>query len=161
MSAAFSTSLYLPDDDATTRLGARIAPALRAGDCLLLSGPIGAGKTHLARSIIQTRLAAADLLEDVPSPTYTLVQMYDDTTTEIWHADLYRLSDPSEVLELGLEEALTTALTLVEWPDRLGFVPKGALMVTFEVADPGRKVTFSSTSSEWTARLSLSEMADG
>ena len=116
--------LYLPDPAATERLGVWFASRLRAGDCLLLEGPIGAGKSLFARSLIQSRLGRA---EDVPSPTFTLVQTY-EADLEIWHADLYRLSHPEEVFELGLEGAFDTGICLIEWPDRLGrFAPGGAL----------------------------------
>lgn len=111
--------LHLPDPDATAAFARRLAPRLGPGDTLLLEGPIGAGKTHFARALILERLTRADRPEDVPSPTYTLVQTYDDGCCQIWHADLYRLTDPSEVVELGLSEAFDTAICLVEWPDRL------------------------------------------
>ena len=111
--------LHLPDPDATAAFARHLASHLEPGDTLLLEGPIGAGKTHFARALILERLARAGLSEDVPSPTYTLVQTYDDGVSEIWHADLYRLSHPSEVVELGLSEAFGTAICLVEWPDRL------------------------------------------
>lgn len=83
-------TLFLPDEDSTAFLGAWFADTLRAGDCLLLEGPIGAGKSHFARSFIQARLGR---VEDVPSPTFTLVQTY-QADVEIWHADLYRLTHP-------------------------------------------------------------------
>lgn len=111
--------LHLSSPEATAAFARRLASRLRPGDTLLLEGPIGAGKTHFARALILERLARAGLSEDVPSPTYTLVQTYDDGVAEIWHADLYRLTDPSEVAELGLSEAFDTAICLVEWPDRL------------------------------------------
>jgi tRNA threonylcarbamoyladenosine biosynthesis protein TsaE len=113
-------SLLLPDPDATDRLGAALARVLGPGDALLLEGGIGAGKTHLARALIQTALADVGAPpEDVPSPSFTLVQTYHAGETEIWHADLYRLADPGEVEELGLAEALGRALCIVEWADRL------------------------------------------
>ena len=122
----------LPSPEATAALAARMAPALRAGDTLLLEGPIGAGKTHFARALIQARLARAGRTEDVPSPTYTLAQTYYDGVCAIWHADLYRLSGPAEVVELGLEEAFVQAICLVEWPDRLGELrPENALTLGF------------------------------
>lgn len=130
--------LFLPDPVATERLGAWFAPRLRAGDCLLLEGPIGAGKSLFARSLIQTRLGSA---EDVPSPSFTLVQTY-EADIDIWHADLYRLSHPDEVFELGLETAFDTAICLIEWPDRLGrFIPSGALRLVFAAKGEGRSVT--------------------
>lgn len=132
--------VYLPDPAATERLGAWFAPHLRAGDCLLLEGPIGAGKSLFARSFIQSRLGRA---EDVPSPTFTLVQTY-EADLEVWHADLYRLSHPDEVFELGLEAAFDTGICLIEWPDRLGrFAPGGALRLVFAAKGEGRSVTVS------------------
>ena len=125
--------IALADADATIRLGARLAGLLGAGDALLLEGPIGAGKTLLARALIQARLAQAGRTEDVPSPTFTLVQVYDAAGLEIWHADLYRLTHPDEAVELGLEDAFREALCIVEWPDRLGALrPARALTIRLE-----------------------------
>lgn len=120
-----------PDETAgfAVMLGARLVP----GDCLLLQGPIGAGKTHFARHLIQSLLTEP---EDVPSPTYTLVQTYDTRQGALWHADLYRLNALDEVEELGLTEAFDTAICLVEWPEKLGYLtPVAALQLTFET-DP-------------------------
>ena len=129
--------LHLGDADATARLGAWFASRLRAGDCLLLEGQIGAGKSHFARALIQARLGR---IEDVPSPTFTLVQIYETDAGEIWHADLYRLSHPDEVWELGLDEAFGTAICLVEWPDRLGtHLPQGALRIRLQPSGEGRR----------------------
>ena len=117
------------DTDAfARRLASRVGP----GCVLLLEGPVGAGKTALARALIGAlRLRASLPPEHVPSPTFTLVQTYDTGPFETWHADLYRLTDPSEVLELGLDEAFRDALCLIEWPDRLGRDrPAGALTLT-------------------------------
>lgn len=132
--------LHLVDADATARLGQWFAARLQAGDCLLLEGQIGAGKSHFARAFIQARLGRA---EDVPSPTFTLVQSY-QADVEIWHADLYRLSHPDEVLELGLDEAFDSAVCLIEWPDRLGsLLPKGAMRLRFALEGEGRQVAIS------------------
>ena len=134
-------SLFLPDDAATTRLGAALAGLVRPGDTLLLHGPIGAGKTHLARALIQARLGWR---EDVPSPSFTLVQTYVADQTEIWHADLYRLSHPDEVFELGLHDAFATAICLIEWPDRLGkSAPQNALNITLSAEGDGRRAILS------------------
>lgn len=131
------TVLYLPDEAATEALGARLAALLRAGDTVLLEGSIGAGKSHLARALIRARLGR---MEDVPSPTFTLVQTYEADGTDIWHADLYRLGHPDEVLELGLEQAFDTAICLIEWPDRLGpHVPEDALHLRLSVQGEGRR----------------------
>ncbi len=113
-------TLTLADETATARLAAAMAPHLRAGDFLGLSGPLGAGKSHFARALITARLAALGRAEDIPSPSFTLVQTYDLGTVTLWHADLYRLASAEELPELGLDEAIPVAICLVEWPDRLG-----------------------------------------
>lgn len=148
--------LALPSADHTTDFAARLAPILKPGDVLALQGPVGAGKSHLARALIQTRLAAHGLTQDVPSPTFTLVQTYDDSLTEIWHADLYRLQHPDEVLELGLSEAFESAICLVEWPDLLGDdLPERALVISLlPCTDPDmRHMTLKAIAGEWPARL--------
>lgn len=113
-------TLLFEDPEATVRLAERIAPELRPGDTLALTGDLGAGKSVFARAVIARRLATAGREEDIPSPSYTLVQTYDAGGIQICHADLYRLGDASEVAELGLDEAFDTAICLVEWADRLG-----------------------------------------
>lgn len=133
-----STTLFLADADETARLAVWFSSRLRAGDCLLLQGPVGAGKSHFARALIQARLGRA---EDVPSPTFTLVQTY-QADVELWHADLYRLTHPDEVLELGLEDAFRSAICLVEWPDRLGkSAPDGAITLQFAPNNDARSVS--------------------
>ncbi|WP_424941418.1 tRNA (adenosine(37)-N6)-threonylcarbamoyltransferase complex ATPase subunit type 1 TsaE [Aliiroseovarius sp. S253] len=159
MTHAFHLDLTFPTPDHTTAFATALAAQLSAGDVILLSGGIGAGKTHFARALIQSRLAAHELVEDVPSPTFTLVQTYDDTTCEIWHSDLYRLTHPDEVEELGLIDAFDTAICLVEWPDRLGaLIPQDALAMTFSTGgtsdDPDlRHVQISGPSELWEARI--------
>lgn len=133
-----SLSFTLRDADETARLGNWLAAHLHAGDCVLLEGPIGAGKSHFCRAFIQSRLGRA---EDVPSPTFTLVQTY-QADIEIWHADLYRLGHPDEVLELGLEAAFDTGICLIEWPDRLGrHAPAQALRLRLQQDGESRRVT--------------------
>ncbi|NDV49881.1 tRNA (adenosine(37)-N6)-threonylcarbamoyltransferase complex ATPase subunit type 1 TsaE [Salipiger sp. PrR003] len=145
-------ALSLPSPDATGALAATLAPRLRPGDSLLLTGGIGAGKTHFARCLIQSLM---DEPEDVPSPTFTLVQVYDVPTGELWHSDLYRLSDPDQVVELGLTEAFDEAICLVEWPDRLqDLTPAAALSLSFEVTgDETRQVTLDWQDARWDSRL--------
>ena len=122
--------LHLPNEFTTTSLAARMAPLLKIGDCILLEGDIGAGKTTFARSLIRARLGRQ---EDVPSPTFTLVQTYNDPAGDIWHCDLYRLTHPDEAEELGLIDAFNTAICLVEWPDRLGSdQPKNGSRLSFK-----------------------------
>ena len=112
-----AVDIYLPDPDATDRLARLMARHLRAGDTVLLSGPVGAGKSHFARALIRHHFGPS---QEVPSPSFTLVQTYQNDLVEIWHADLYRLTHPDEVTELGLSDAMTDAICLIEWPDRLG-----------------------------------------
>ncbi|MBJ3761524.1 tRNA (adenosine(37)-N6)-threonylcarbamoyltransferase complex ATPase subunit type 1 TsaE [Maribius pontilimi] len=134
--------LSLPDADATTRLGHALADVLGPGDCVCLTGDLGVGKSHLARAVIQARQAAFGPVEDVPSPTYTLVQTYAAGDLEILHADLYRLGDGDELMELGLSDALGSSLCLIEWPEKLGdLAPPDALWITLEVDGPGRVAT--------------------
>ena len=149
----------LPDPVATTHFAESLAPLLAAGDTLALSGPMGAGKSFMARAIIRWRLAEHGQAEDIPSPSFTLVQTYEAGDVEIWHADLYRLSDPWEVDELGLTEAFDNAICLVEWPDRLGpDLPADALHVTLTMVpgseDARRLVLSAARPGNWRDRLS-------
>ena len=140
----------LPDERATQRLAQRLAPLLSVGDCLLLSGEIGAGKSFFARAVIR---ALTDEQTEVPSPAFTIVQTYQTRSFEIWHCDLYRLSAPEEALELGLQEAFETAVTLIEWPDRLeGDHPSAALELTFAAQDTGHCVDLTAGQG-WLERL--------
>lgn len=132
---------HLPTEADTAALAARLAPRLGPGDALLLSGPVGAGKSAFARALIRARLG--DPAAEVPSPSFTLVQTYGDGAGALWHADLYRLSHPDEVAELGLPAAFEEAICLVEWPDRLGpFLPPGALRLDLAPEGEGRRATF-------------------
>lgn len=142
MSASFSEDIKLTSPRATADLAVAIGAVLVPGDVVLLSGDVGAGKTHFTRALIQARLAAAGLAEDIPSPTYTLVQTYHDGVCEIWHSDLYRLGNASEVPELGLTDAFQDAICLIEWPDRLGeFEPDRPLSIMIRTTNtPGERV---------------------
>ncbi|PWC33551.1 tRNA (adenosine(37)-N6)-threonylcarbamoyltransferase complex ATPase subunit type 1 TsaE [Azospirillum sp. TSO35-2] len=113
----FTVAVPLPDEAATAALARRLGALLRPGDLVALRGDLGAGKTALARALIRS---VTHEEAEVPSPTFTLVQSYDTAIGPIWHADLYRLSGPDEVYELGWDDARAEAVALVEWPDRLG-----------------------------------------
>jgi hypothetical protein len=129
--ATFRGEIALPDLDATTRLGASIAGGLRAGDAVALWGDLGAGKTTLARAILH----ALGVTEDVPSPTFTLVQSY-ETCPKVAHYDLYRLKSARELEELGFDDALAEGVVLVEWPERAPeALPPEALHVRLAVRD--------------------------
>ncbi len=120
--------LELPNLSATQRLGALLAVGLAPGDIISLSGPLGAGKSALARAIISS---ANQNETDIPSPTFTLVQTYELTDgTPLWHLDLYRIESAMDAMQLGLDDAFIEAVCLIEWPDRLKkFLPKTALSV--------------------------------
>ncbi|WP_406647226.1 tRNA (adenosine(37)-N6)-threonylcarbamoyltransferase complex ATPase subunit type 1 TsaE [Aliisedimentitalea scapharcae] len=147
-------TLSSPQD--TAELAARLGAKLVPGDCLLLNGSIGAGKTHFARSLIQSLM---DYPEDVPSPTFTLVQTYDTNAGELWHADLYRLSCVDDIVELGLDEAMASAICLIEWPDRLAeLTPENALTLSFSLAPEEadtRHLTLGWTDQRWSDLLEV------
>lgn len=127
----------LPDEAATRALGARLAGAVAAGDFIALRGGLGAGKTALARAVIEARLAAHGLAEDVPSPTFTLVQTYETPDLLMTHVDLYRLDRPEDAAELGLADALDEGVVLVEWPEKLGPLPKDRLDIDIRLVGEG------------------------
>ncbi|MGC1505505.1 MAG: tRNA (adenosine(37)-N6)-threonylcarbamoyltransferase complex ATPase subunit type 1 TsaE [Sulfitobacter sp.] len=148
MSAENFTTLSTSAEQ-TAGFAALLAPVLSAGDVILLQGHVGAGKTHFARALIQSVLGMA---EDVPSPTFTLVQTYPAHDCDIWHADLYRLTSVQEVEELGLVDAFENDICLVEWPDRLGpLAPEHALTLTIEAgpSDDARVITANWTDAKW------------
>lgn len=131
-------TLTVPLDDAgaAARFGARLAGLLQRGDAILLTGALGAGKTTIARGLI----AALAGVEDAPSPTFTLVQTYDGPNGfGLAHADLYRLEDEAELIELGLDDALDQGAAVIEWPDRApGFLPPDRLEIALVDHGPGR-----------------------
>lgn len=129
--------LDLPDEAATRALAVRLAAHARVGDAVGLKGPLGAGKTTFARAFIAARAALAGVeVDDVPSPTFTLVQTYDfpgdvDQSPTVFHIDLYRIENPDETIELGLEDAFASGICLIEWPERLGnLLPRSRIELT-------------------------------
>ncbi len=145
-------TVALPDLAATVRLARALAPLARARDVIALMGDLGSGKTAFARAFINARLGPTE----APSPTFNLVLTYDpadETGPTIWHFDLYRLEEPEEALELGLEDAFAEGLSLIEWPERLrGLLPARSLRLTFSHAEPGRRVAIAATG-DWADRL--------
>ncbi|RAK64937.1 tRNA (adenosine(37)-N6)-threonylcarbamoyltransferase complex ATPase subunit type 1 TsaE [Phenylobacterium kunshanense] len=132
--------MILEDEAATARLGAAIARRLQLGEAVCLSGPLGAGKSTLARALVRA-LTTPD--EEVPSPTFTLVQFYEGPRLNVAHFDLYRLTSPDEAYEIGLDEALDDGAAVIEWPERLeGDLPPDRLDIEIEPADDaaGRRV---------------------
>jgi len=125
----------LPDEAATERLGQALAALLVPGDFVALRGDLGAGKTALARAVVRTRLGDPD--EEVPSPTFTLVQSYDAPDLLITHVDLYRIESPQDAAELGLADALDEGALLVEWPEKLGAQPRDRLDIDIRLVGEG------------------------
>jgi len=145
----YSKTFTLKDQAASMALGAKIGAVLCAGDIVLLRGGLGAGKTTLARGLI-TALCG---MQDVPSPTYTLVQTYTAPDFDIWHFDLYRLERESDVWELGIEEAFENGVCLIEWPERIeDLLSGGELCIEIEITGTGRTAIITGNHS-WEARL--------
>ncbi|MDP3315692.1 MAG: tRNA (adenosine(37)-N6)-threonylcarbamoyltransferase complex ATPase subunit type 1 TsaE [Devosia sp.] len=133
-------SLPLPNEAATERLGATLAARLRPRDVVALVGGLGAGKTTLARAVLRAASGQPGLV--VPSPTFTLVEVYDTPRGVFWHFDLYRLEQPEQVFELGWEEARIDGIALVEWAERLGpLLPHERLTVTLSIEGDARRAT--------------------
>jgi tRNA threonylcarbamoyladenosine biosynthesis protein TsaE len=132
--------MILKDEAATKRLGEAIAQLLQPGETVCLSGPLGAGKSTLARALIRA-LTTPD--EEAPSPTFTIVQFYEGPRLKVAHFDLYRLTDPDEAYEIGLDEALDEGAAVIEWPERLeGRLPGDRLDIEIAIGDvaDGRRV---------------------
>jgi tRNA threonylcarbamoyladenosine biosynthesis protein TsaE len=140
--------MILADESATKAAGAKLAGLLRAGDVVTMTGDLGAGKTTFVRGV----LGALGHQGEVPSPTFAIVQPYEDLEPPVWHADLYRVDDPAELAELGLD-SLADAVLLVEWPERAG---KGAwpdaLRLTLEITGPNRRRLTAEAPAAWEGR---------
>jgi len=140
--------MILEDEQATTDFGARLAGVTRKGDVITLSGPLGVGKTALARGFI----AALGYQGEVPSPSFAIVQPYDELDPSVWHVDLYRVERASELEELGLDSA-DDAVLLVEWPDRAGEKAwPNALRLTLDYANGGARRLTAKVPPPWEGR---------
>ena len=140
--------MILEDHDATARAGAALAKQTMSGDVITLSGPLGAGKTTFARGFIH----ALGHDGEVPSPSFAIVQPYDDLDPSVWHVDLYRLEDPGELDELGLESA-DDAVLLVEWPERAGANAwPQALALSLDFAQDGERILTAKVPPSWEGR---------
>lgn len=146
--------MHLRDAAAAHALGVALAKVLRPGDVVALSGPLGAGKTSIARGV----LASLGLEGEAPSPSFAIVQPYDppEVRISVLHVDLYRIEDPDEALELGLDEALDDAALLVEWPERLGDDPwPDALWLTLAFDEGGGRRLTARVPGAWESRWPL------
>ena len=140
--------MILKSEAETAELGAELARHVRVGDVIALEGPLGAGKTALARGLLQ----ALGHSGDVPSPSFAIVQPYDDVEPPVLHVDLYRIEDPSEIEELGLDAA-TDAVLLVEWPERAGAGAwPGALRLSLDFAPNGYRILTAEVPPSWEGR---------
>jgi tRNA threonylcarbamoyladenosine biosynthesis protein TsaE len=141
----------LPDEAATAALAAKISALAASGDVIALKGDLGTGKTAFARAFIRSR--GGD--EEVPSPTFTLVQLYELDPTAIWHFDLYRLRSAEEAWELGIEDAFSEGISLIEWPERLGpLLPERRLEIILTFSDrPGARRAALDPGKGWQTRL--------
>jgi tRNA threonylcarbamoyl adenosine modification protein YjeE len=140
----------LPDLAATDALARRLAPWLGKKDVVTLQGDLGAGKTTFARAL----LGALGITEDVPSPTFTLVQSYDTPDFPVYHFDLYRLKNPHEMEEIGFDDACAHGLVLVEWPERAAsFMPRHRLALRFDFDAEGERHVSLEGHGLWRQRL--------
>jgi len=148
--AKTTVTLTLPSESDTDLLGQTLARFAQPGDCILLRGHIGAGKSALARAFIRQHLGEDT---EVPSPTFTLVQVYELADVEIWHADLYRLTDTQEAVELGLTDAFDTEICLIEWPEILGdMTPENTIDIEMVAGKDGHTATLT-YGENWVSRI--------
>jgi tRNA threonylcarbamoyladenosine biosynthesis protein TsaE len=138
--------MILENEEATARAGAELAHTARAGDIITLSGPLGVGKTALARGFI----AALGHRGEVPSPSFAIVQPYEDLDPPVWHVDLYRLERSAELEELGLDSAVDAVL-VVEWPERAGEWPD-ALALSLAFGQNGDRILTAKVPPSWEGR---------
>ncbi|MEM9059412.1 MAG: tRNA (adenosine(37)-N6)-threonylcarbamoyltransferase complex ATPase subunit type 1 TsaE [Pseudomonadota bacterium] len=148
--ADFGTSMVASSEAETEALGKKIATGLAPGDLVLLDGQLGAGKSVFCRSAVRTLMQTPDL--QVASPSYTVVNVYSAPTFDIWHVDLYRLGDPEELLELGIEDAAQSTVMLVEWGQRWQSPPARRLEIGIAIKEPNaRQITFHAHGGDWRA----------
>lgn len=147
-----NTSKFICKDEMQTiNLGYKLAKMAQVGDCFALFGTLGMGKSVLARAFIQ----ALTPDEDVPSPTFTLVQTYETPNFDVYHFDLYRIKSAEEIFEIGIEDALYQGVSLIEWPEKMGgYLPRDIFKITITPYSSGRKIEITTTSDEKLNRLS-------
>lgn len=150
MSDNHKLTYFAADEASTVKLGQILARFAQRGDVFALFGTLGMGKSVLARAFVQELTQA----EEVPSPTFTLVQSYEAPDFEIYHFDLYRLKSPEEIFEIGVEEALYDGVCLIEWPERMGgYLPAAAFRVEIKTQGEGREIDIICNSQQKQPRL--------
>jgi len=156
MTSAILRTVTVADEAATGALARAIAALARPRDIITLTGTLGAGKTSFARAFISAQGGG----EEVPSPTFTLLQVYDTAEAAIYHFDLYRLESPEDAFEIGIEDAFADGISLIEWPDRLGrYLPRERLDVKINQGthETERRFEFAA-SATWIDRLNEAEL---
>jgi len=144
--------MRLADEKATLKLGKKLAAALRPGDVVTLSGPLSAGKTTLVRGL----LAALGHRGEVPSPSFAIVQPYEELSPPVWHVDLYRIENPQDIEELGLDDIGGEGVLIVEWPEHAGRnVWPDALALSLEPLDDGSRALTAEVPAAWEGRWPL------
>jgi tRNA threonylcarbamoyladenosine biosynthesis protein TsaE len=159
-------TIPLADEKATAALARELSARVQTGDVIALFGNLGAGKTSFARAFItalpspretgiEETTAEAAAPEEVPSPTFTLVQLYERTPASVWHFDLYRLEQPEDAYELGIEEAFAEGISLIEWPERLGgLLPASRLELSLNFgSSPDSRIAELTAYGSWRDRL--------
>jgi tRNA threonylcarbamoyladenosine biosynthesis protein TsaE len=144
--------MRLKDEAATLAFGKKLSKVLRAGDVITLSGPLSAGKTTLVRGLLQ----AVGHKGEVPSPSFAIVQPYENLELPVWHVDLYRIDDPSELTELGLEDIREDGVLIIEWPEHgdATLWPE-ALALSLDVAEDGARALTAQVPPAWEGRWPL------
>ena len=144
--------MRIKDEKAMMAIGRKLAAALQPGDVVTLSGPLSAGKTTMVRGL----LSGLGHRGDVPSPSFAIVQPYEELDPAVWHVDLYRIDDPSELDELGLDDIGSEGVLLVEWPEHAGHIawPR-ALALSLEVLEDGARALTAEVPAAWEGRWPL------
>ena len=142
-------------EEDTVRLGQKLSSIAKKGDVFALYGTLGMGKSVFSRAFVKSLTSA----NEVPSPTFTLVQVYEAKDFDIYHFDLYRLKSPEEIFEIGMEEALYDGVCLIEWPEKMqGYLPKNIFRLEITSYEQGRKIKIETTDAD--KKLRLQELND-